>query len=881
VASDILSTMKQDKQMIKAQFTLSGDIKHSKTLGAFDGREPEVYVEEISGTSFIASAPGLEPGTYTVEVDLVESVLDGEGQRIMDILCGKTVLAKDLDIVKAAGGFKLPYTVSGAVEHLGDAQRGPMAVQFQGRVQEAKFNAITVTDETGAVVAHVLARDMADAVDPTASIVPEVNELAIYHDPAQPLEQRVDDLIRRMSLKEKIDQLVNAAGQIERLDVPGYDYWNECLHGVARNGFATVFPQSTGLAAMWDPELMYAVAEVISNETRAKFNALGKVPTYHRYQGLTMWSPNINIFRDPRWGRGQETYGEDPYLTTQLGNEFIKGLQGDDDRCLKVAACAKHYAVHSGPEPGRRSFETKVVERDLYETYLPQFESAVCDAGVESVMGAYNSLYGEPCNTSHFLLTELLREKWGFDGHVIADCGAIRSIYAHHRFVDTAEKAVAGAVKAGCDLDCGVTYGSLLTARKEGRISDEEIDLALHRLLRTRFRLGMFDPVETNPWSKIGLDQNDSPENKALALKAAEESMVLLKNDGLLPLDKKALKKVAVIGSNADSIEALLGNYHGDPSAPITFLAGLKDALEGEVEILFDEGCPLALPKDNPDVDPSIFENALKIAAEADVVLYFGGISGELEGEEMPVKMEGFNGGDRTFIELPPVQSALIKALHATETPVVFINCSGGAVAIPWEAENLPAILQAWYPGQAAGTAVANILFGEYNPSGKLPVTFYRSTEDLPHYYDYHMENRTYRYFLGTPLYAFGHGLSYTQFEYGGLEVDSTSVKADETVSISLDLCNSGSIDGDEVVQVYVKHLESSVPQPVHSLAAFQRVHLGKNRSKQVVLQFAASALRYWDELKRDYVVEPGAFEIQVGSSSADIRQTLQMTIID
>jgi beta-glucosidase len=860
--------------MIKAQFTLSGDIKHSKTLGAFDGREPQIYVEEISGASFIASAAGLEPGTYTVEVDLVESVLDGEGQRVMDILCGKTVLSKDLDVVKAAGGFRQPLKISGEVDHLGDAQRGPLAVQFQGTVQEAKFNAITVKDESGDVVARVLAKDMADAVDPTASIIPEIDEAPIYNDPSRPLEERVDDLIRRMSLKEKIDQLVNAAGRIERLDVPGYDYWNECLHGVARNGFATVFPQSTGLAAMFDTSLMHDVAEVISNEARAKFNALGKVPTYHRYQGLTMWSPNINIFRDPRWGRGQETYGEDPYLTTQLGNEFILGLQGDKE-ILKVAACAKHYAVHSGPEPGRRSFESKVVERDLYETYLPQFESAVVDAGVESVMGAYNSLYGEPCNTSRFLLTELLRDKWGFDGHVIADCGAIRSIYAHHRFVETAEEAVAGAVKAGCDLDCGVTYGSLLTARKEGRIADEEIDLALHRLLRTRFRLGMFDPVEDNPWSKIGLDQNDSPANKALALKATEESLVLLKNDGILPLNKAELKKVAVIGSNADSVEALLGNYHGDPSAPVTFLAGLKEFLGDDVEIVCEEGCPLALPKDNPEIDPTIFKAALGAAADADVVLYFGGISGELEGEEMPVKMEGFNGGDRTVIELPPVQEALLKELHATGTPMVFINCSGGAMAFPWAAENLPAILQAWYPGQAAGTAVANILFGETSPSGKLPVTFYRSTEDLPHYYDYKMENRTYRYFKGTPLYAFGHGLSYAQFEYGELKATGHG----ESFRVSFELTNAGPVDGAEVVQMYVRHLAPSVPQPIHSLAAFQRVELEAGARATIEMDVAVSALRYWDEEKQDYVVEPGQIELQLGASSVDIRQRMNIEI--
>ncbi|MGJ8653602.1 MAG: glycoside hydrolase family 3 C-terminal domain-containing protein [Opitutaceae bacterium] len=861
--------------MIKAQFQLSGDIKHSKTLGTSDEQKPEIYTEEISGTSFIASAPGLEPGIYTIEVDLIEAVLDEVGQRVMAIKSGKTMLADDLDIVKAAGGFRQPYQVSGEVEHLGDAQRGPLALSFIGKTQEAKFNAITVKDNDGQIVARTFAKDMADAVDPSASIVPEIDEPAIYGDPEQPIEARVDDLIRRMTVKEKIDQLVNAAGHIERLGVPGYDYWNECLHGVARNGFATVFPQATGMAAMWNAPLMHDIADAISTEARAKFNALDGVHTYHRNQGLTMWSPTINLFRDPRWGRGQESYGEDPYLTARLGVEFIKGLQGDDENHLKVAACAKHYAAHSGPEPGRRSFDVEPTPRDLYETYLPQFEAAVCEANVEAVMGAYNALDGEPCNANHFLLTDLLRDQWGFDGHVVADCGAIRSVYAHHRHVETAEEAVAKAVKAGCDLDCGVTYGSLLTARKQGLVSDEEIDLALHRLIRTRFRLGMFDPVDNVAWSSIGLDQNDSEAHQALALKATQESLVLLKNDGILPLDKSQLKKVAVIGANADSVPALLGNYHGDPSAPVTFLKGLEAELGSEIEIAVAEGCPLALPKDNPTVDSSIFEEALSIAADSDVVLYFGGISGELEGEEMPVNMEGFNGGDRTFIELPPVQSALLKALHATGKPVVFINCSGGAIALPWEAENLPAILQAWYPGQAAGTAVADVLFGNYNPSGKLPLTFYKSTEDLPHYHDYSMENRTYRFFEGEPLYAFGHGLSYTQFEYGTLKAESK----DSGFCVQFDLANTGQTSGTEVVQLYVKHIDSAVPQPIHSLAAFQRVAVDAGQNKTVEIEFPTSALRYWDENQKAYVVDPGKFEVQVGSSSSDIRQTLTLQV--
>ncbi|MDQ8183530.1 glycoside hydrolase family 3 C-terminal domain-containing protein [Pelagicoccus sp. SDUM812005] len=861
--------------MIKAQFTLSGEAKHAKTLGAKDGVSPEVYEEEISGTAFQLSAPGLEPGRYRVEIGLVEAVLDDEGMRSMTIRCGPTALAKELDIVKAAGGFREILRICGEVEHLGDAQRGPLALSFEGVVQEAKFNEVCVFDEQGRLVARVRAAELADAVDPASRVVPVVSEPQVYDDPEQPLELRVKDLIRRMSLKEKIDQLVNAAGQIERLGVPGYDYWNECLHGVARNGYATVFPQATGLAAMWNAERLQEVAEVISTEARAKFNALGKVANYHRNQGLTMWSPTINIYRDPRWGRGQESYGEDPFLTARLGVAFIKGLQGDDERYLKVAACAKHYAAHSGPEPGRRSFNVEIPERDLYETYLPHFEAAVKEARVEAVMGAYNRVKCKPCNASDFLLTDLLREQWGFDGHVVADCGAIRSVYAHHKFVDTAEKAVAAAVKAGCDLDCGVTFGSLLSARNEGLVSDEEIDLALFRLLRTRFRLGMFDPAERSPWADIGLEQVDSPLHREKALQATRESLVLLKNDGVLPLDRSALKRVAVVGANADSVPVLLGNYHGDPSAPVTFLAGLQAALGADFEILYAEGCPLGMPKGKPEFDASFFEEALAMARQADVVLYFGGISGELEGEEMPVDVATFNGGDRSAIELPPVQTALLKALHGTGKPVVFVNCSGGAVAFPWEAENLPAIVQAWYPGQAGGTAVAELLLGDFNPSGKLPVTFYRSTQDLPRYYDYSMKGRTYRYFEGEALYPFGHGLSYTRFSYGTVDTS----KADGRVTIRFELKNEGPRAGDEVVQLYARYVDSAIERPLRSLVAFRRCPLRAGEAERVELSFPVASLRYWDESKSDYAVEAGEIELELGASSADIRQRARLEI--
>jgi len=865
------------------QFVLTGDLKHSKTPAGTTvagGDRPEIYAEEISGKSFTATVPNLDPGIYIVDIDFAELSAKRAGERVMDITAGETVLARNLDLFQAAGGFARTCRLTAKVEHLGDTQRGPLAIVFTGKIGEAKFNAITLKNADGDAVASIVARDAVATTDAAAMEIPDIKEPAIYNDPDQPLTKRVNDLVRRMSLKEKVSQVMDQAAAIERLGVPGYNYWNECLHGVARNGLATVFPQAIGMAAMWDEPLLHEIGDTIATEGRAKFAQVGYGQSHARYAGLTFWTPNINIFRDPRWGRGQETYGEDPFLTGRLGVALIKGLQGDDPKYLKAAACAKHFAVHSGPEATRSQFDSQPSDRDLYETYLPQFEAAVREGKVAVVMGAYNRLDGVPCTANSFLLTTLLRTNWGFNGHVVSDCGAIRNIYSSHKYARSEEEAAAMGIKAGCNLECGGSYGALVQAVRDGLCTEADIDHALDHVLATRFKLGLFDPTNRVPYANIPPTENDTPAHQALALQAARESIVLLKNDGLLPLNKARLHAVAVIGANEDSVGLLLGNYNGVPSAPVTFLAGLKTAFGDRVKVTATPGCPLALhPGEEFGPDSPEFKQAVAAAREAEVIIYIGGISPRLEGEEMRVNYDGFYGGDRTRIELPAVQTELLKALQATGKPVVFVNCSGSAVAFPWEAEHLPAILQAWYPGQAGGTALAEILLGDVNPSGRLPVTFYRSTQDLPAFEDYAMANRTYRYFTGQPLFPFGYGLSYTRFDYGKLNTSTTTVTPSGTVRVKLEVKNSGSRDGDEVVQLYVRHLDSKVPQPIHSLAAFRRVHVTSQASQTVELEFPASALRYWDETKKTYVIAPGKFEIQVGASATDIRRTAQMQI--
>jgi beta-glucosidase len=718
------------------------------------------------------------------------------------------------------------------------------------------------------------AADLVDVEDSSAPQIPVVNGLEIWSDDSQPRDARVKDLVSRLSLAEKIQEMRNNAAAIPRLGIPAYDYWSECLHGVARAGTATVFPQAIGMAATWDVPLIHDEADVIATEARAKHNEY--VRTHDgasaQYYGLTFWTPNINIFRDPRWGRGQETYGEDPFLTARVGVAFIRGLQGDDPNYIKAMACAKYFAVHSGPESTRHTFDAEPPERDFYETYLPQFEAAVREGHVGAVMGAYNSIYGKPACANPLLLTEILRDQWGFDGHVVSDCGAIYDIYANHKFTGMPEEAAADAVKAGDDLCCGTDYDSLTRAVREGLISEKQIDAAVGRLLEARFRLGLFDPASKVSFAQIPISENDTPEDSALALKVAQESIVLLKNNGVLPLNRTKIKHIAVIGANADSVSILLGNYNGTPSHPMTILQGIKDAVGTNAEVIYEPGCPLATQKDGQIPSAESRENAIKAAMAADVVIYVGGISPQLEGEEMKVNYDGFSGGDRTQIELPVIQNDLLQALQFTGKPIVFVNCSGSAIAMLGAAENLPAIVQAWYPGEEGGRAVAGILFGDENPAGRLPITFYRATSDLPAFDDYSMSNRTYRYFNGTPLFAFGHGLSYTKFDYSDAQLSTANSDADGTVKISFTVKNSGAREGDEVAQVYFRHVNSALPQPKMALCGFTRIHLLSGQKAHLALSIPPERFRYWDTARKQYAVEPGDYEIMVGAASDDIR---------
>ncbi len=690
---------------------------------------------------------------------------------------------------------------------------------------------------------------------------------------------RVEDLVRRMTLEEKISQLVNEAPAVPRLGIPAYNWWNECLHGVGRAGVATVFPQAIGMAASFDRDLMFQVATVISDEARAKHQEYvrdhqGDTPEYY---GLTFWTPNINIFRDPRWGRGQETYGEDPTLTGQMGIAFVKGLQGNDPRYLKALATAKHFAVHSGPEPLRHGFDAVISDRDLFETYLPAFRDLVVEAKVGSIMSAYNRVDGQSATAHERLLGEILRGQWGFEGYVVSDCGAVDDIYRFHKIVATGAEAAGLALRRGVDLECGNTYRALPTALRQGLITEDEIDTAVKRLFTARMRLGMFDPPDQVRYAQIPITANDSPEHSALARAMAQESIVLLKNRGVLPL-RGGLKTLAVIGPIAHDVRVLHGNYEGEASHPVTVLEGIKARVQGTVEVLYSPGCELvegykASPDSPPVAGEELFVQAVELARKADVTIFVGGLSPTMEGEEMFVPYPGFKGGDRTDLNLPQSQQRLLRALHETGKPVVLVLMSGSALAVTWEAGALPAILQAWYPGQQGGNAIADVLFGDVNPAGRLPVTFYRSVDQVGDFNDYRMEGKTYRYFRGEPLYPFGHGLSYTRFEYTDLKVGRRRIGPQDSVTVTFKVTNAGSRDGEEVVQLYVRDEVSSIPVPVKQLRDFQRIALKQGQGRQVRMTLSAVRdLSHYDEQAKAFTVEPGGFEIQVGSSSQDIR---------
>jgi beta-glucosidase len=681
----------------------------------------------------------------------------------------------------------------------------------------------------------------------------------LYLNTLRPREERVRDLIARLTLEEKISLMTNHAHGVPRLGIPAYDYWSEALHGVARNGRATVFPQAIGLAATWDPGLMLRIGSAIGDEGRAKHHAaLRRKGSTAIYQGLTFWSPNINIFRDPRWGRGQETYGEDPYLTGEMGSAFVKGLQGDDPNHLKVAACAKHYAVHSGPEALRHTFDAVPSKRDLNDTYLPAFKKLVREAHVEAVMGAYNAVFGVPCNASEFLLNQTLRREWGFQGHVVSDCGAITDIHRNHQYTLDAAESAAVAIKAGCDLSCDHVFSeSIGEAIQRGSLTEADVDQALVHTLDTRFKLGMFDPVDQVPYAQIPMSVVDSPEHRQLAYEAAVKSVVLLKNkNNILPIAPDT-SSIMVTGPNAAVVNVLLGNYYGFNGHMVTLLEGITDALPEGMGMEYHQGTLLT------ESGSTAGNWSFGMAGNAGITIACMGISPLMEGEEGEALL-GDRGGDRSSIELPESQVEFLRQLNIAGARIVLVLFGGSPIALG-EAEHLvEAIIHVWYPGQEGGRAVADVLFGKAVPSGKLPVTFPRSTSQLPPFEDYSMKERTYRYATWEPLYPFGFGLSYTTFEYTNLKLAKSVLNPDETLEFSVTLNNIGKQAGEEVVQVYLSDLEASTIVPFQKLVAFQRVVLETDKKLDVHFIINPDALKLINE-DGETVLEPGTFKLTVG----------------
>ncbi len=702
-----------------------------------------------------------------------------------------------------------------------------------------------------------------------------MQEKYAYMDETLSFQERAKDLVSRMTLEEKVFQTLYTAPAIERLGVKAYNWWNEALHGVARAGVATVFPQAIGLAATFDEDLLEEVAEVISTEGRAKFNMQQKYNDTDIYKGLTFWSPNVNIFRDPRWGRGHETYGEDPYLSGRLGVRFVQGIQGHDEKYMKAAACAKHFAVHSGPEDVRHSFNAEVSNQDLHETYLPAFKACVQEAKVEAVMGAYNRTNGEPCCGSKTLLKDILRDQWGFEGHVTSDCWAIKDFHEGHMVTSTPVESVALAMNNGCDLNCGNLYGNLLFAIRDGLVKEETINQAVIRLVTTRMKLGLFDDPSKVPFNTIDYDQVDSKEHKKFNLKAARKSIVLLKNENnLLPLDKSKIKTIGIIGPNADNRKALVGNYEGTASEYITILEGIREYLGDGTRIFYSEGCHLfknriqGLGQENDRI-----AEARAVCDKSDVVIACFGLDPGLEGEEGDQGNE-FASGDKPDLRLPGIQEEVIKELYNSGKPIVLVLLSGSALSIPWEDEHIPAIVQGWYPGAQGGKAIAELLFGEFSPEGKLPVTFYRTSEELPEFTDYSMKGRTYRYMDQEALYPFGYGLSYTKFEMSNISVDDDELEPGKSISCSVDLKNVGSYAGAETVQVYVKSKIAGAPN--HQLKGLKKVYLIPGEQKTITITLRDEAFGLYDNNGR-LVLNEGEYEIFIGINQPDAR-SIQLT---
>ena len=688
-------------------------------------------------------------------------------------------------------------------------------------------------------------------------------------------EKRAEALLKKLTLEEKVSLMMDTSQPVERLGIKKYNWWNEALHGIARNGLATVFPMPIGLAATFDAEAVHDMFVTVSDEARAKNTKAAAEGSYERYEGLTVWTPNINIFRDPRWGRGIETYGEDPYLTATLGVEVVKGLQclGEDEKYDKMHACAKHFAVHSGPEWNRHTFNAENIKpRDLYETYLPAFEALVKDAQVKEVMCAYNRFEGDPCCDSDQLLIKILREEWDYQGIVVSDCWAISDFYreenSHKTHPDSAS-ASAAAVLSGTDLECGNSYLSLVDGVKRGLIKESDIDVSVKRLLKARYELGEMDDPKEVSWTKIPFSVVASKEHHEQALEMARKTMTLLQNkNNILPL-KRGGKTFALVGPNANDSIMQWGNYNGFPSHTITMLEGIQKAIAEDDKLIHVPGCSWVKGESN-------IPQTLAQVKDADVIIFAGGISPQLEGEEMGVDLPGFRGGDRTDIELPAIQRQLLKALKAAGKKIVLVNYSGSPIGLEPETQSCDAILQAWYPGQAGGQAVAEVLFGDYNPAGRLPVTFYKNVDQLPDFEDYNMTGRTYRYFQGEPLFPFGHGLSYTTFTYGDVQLPA-SAKNDETIKICVPVTNSGKMDGDEIVQVYIKK-QSDTEGPIKALRAFKRVHIPAGQTIQVELELTPKQLEWWDAETNTMRTQAGKFDIMIGGNSVDLqKQTITL----
>jgi beta-glucosidase len=678
-------------------------------------------------------------------------------------------------------------------------------------------------------------------------------------------------LVAQMTIEEKMSQMLYESPAIERLHIPAYNWWNEALHGVARAGVATVFPQAIGLAATFDPKLIEKIGDVVSTEGRAKFNEFSRKGDHGIYKGLTFWAPNVNIFRDPRWGRGHETYGEDPYLTGELGCAYIRGLQGEDPEHLKSAACAKHFAVHSGPEAIRHEFDAKVSKHDLYDTYLYAFKRCVKDAKVEAVMGAYNRVNGEPACGSKTLLQDILRDKFGFEGHVVSDCWAILDFHEHHHVTNTVEESAAMAVNNGCDLNCGSAFLHLQDAYDQGLISEEKITSAVERLMEVRIRLGMMEDYPS-PYENLSYDQVESKEHVALSVEAARRSLVLLKNENqFLPLDKNKINTIAVIGPNANSRDALVGNYFGTSSRYITPLEGIQQYVGDDVRVLYAEGCHLykekvqflANPKDR-------FQEAVIAAEKADVVVLCLGLDATIEGEEGDAGNE-YASGDKLGLNLPGLQEELLEAVTAVGKPVVLVLSAGSALDVSWADQHVAAIIDSFYPGARGGKAVAEALFGEFSPSGKLPVTFYQGTENLPEFTDYDMSDRTYRYTDKNILYPFGYGLHYGTVRYTNASVDKTQCSVRDAVNVSVDVTNESTYPVYESVQAYIRHEDAAAYEPGYQLKGIETITLKPGETKHVELTLKVRDFAIITE-KGDCVVRPGSYRIALDGQQPDTR---------